>query len=349
MKFEKLKSAYINISGNLYPSDYINLTRIIDDKISFNEKTLFLDENIKESLNNDKIKKLENVVIIFNLEGSWGILCNTPIKYYRDKKILCHELVLSDVIQRMLNNFHFYNTEANPVMLTHNKKLNLKYFVEKNSPIYKLENEKINLFIYSNEKADEILSNLEDIEHFYIADGHHRLYTTSLLLKKETVMSCIYEIDEMKIEAIPRKIENISRKNFKKIKEKIEKKFMIIPNKESLEKGEVRLVYQKEVVSFKLLKVDGDLFNNNDIYRLNTQLLSDIFRIFKDEDVKFISLAELKKELELPQEKTVYLETSSMLKEEFMKTIEQGNIMPPKSTYFRPKFPSFLVFNKFEK
>lgn len=349
MKFEKLKSAYINISGNLYPSDYINLTRIIDDKISFNEKTLFLDENIKESLNNDKIKKLENVVIIFNLEGSWGILCNTPIKYYRDKKILCHELVLSDVIQRMLNNFHFYNTEANPVMLTHNKKLNLKYFVEKNSPIYKLENEKINLFIYSNEKADEILSNLEDIEHFYIADGHHRLYTTSLLLKKETVMSCIYEIDEMKIEAIPRKIENISRKDFKKIKEKIEKKFMIIPNKESLEKGEVRLVYQKEVVSFKLLKVDGDLFNNNDIYRLNTQLLSDIFRIFKDEDVKFISLAELKKELEFPQEKTVYLETSSMLKEEFMKTIEQGNIMPPKSTYFRPKFPSFLVFNKFEK
>lgn len=348
MKFEKLKSAYINISGNLYPSDYINLTRIIDDKISFNEKTLFLDENIKESLNNDKIKKLENVVIIFNLEGSWGILCNTPIKYYRDKKILCHELVLSDVIQRMLNNFHFYNTEANPVMLTHNKKLNLKYFVEKNSPIYKLENEKINLFIYSNEKADEILSNLEDIEHFYIADGHHRLYTTSLLLKKETVMSCIYEIDEMKIEAIPRKIENISRKDFKKIKEKIEKKFMIIPNKESLEKGEVRLVYQNEVVSFKLLKVDGNLFNNNDIYRLNTQLLSDVFRIFKDEDIKFISLAELKKELEFPQEKTVYLETSSMLKEEFMKTIEQGNIMPPKSTYFRPKFPSFLVFNKFE-
>lgn len=248
----------------------------------------------------------------------------------------------------MLNNFHFYNTEANPVMLTHNKKLNLKYFVEKNSPIYKLENEKINLFIYSNEKADEILSNLEDIEHFYIADGHHRLYTTSLLLKKETVMSCIYEIDEMKIEAIPRKIENISRKDFKKIKEKIEKKFMIIPNKESLEKGEVRLVYQNEVVSFKLLKVDGDLFNNNDIYRLNTQLLSDVFRIFKDEDIKFISLAELKKELEFPQEKTVYLETSSMLKEEFMKTIEQGNIMPPKSTYFRPKFPSFLVFNKFE-
>lgn len=348
MKFEKLKSAYINISGNLYPNDYINLTRIIDDKISFNEKTLFLDENIKESLNNDKIKKLENVVIIFNLEGSWGILCNTPIKYYRDKKILCHELVLSDVIQRMLNNFHFYNTEANPVMLTHNKKLNLKDFVDKNFPIYKLENEKINLFIYSNEKADEILSNLEDIEHFYIADGHHRLYTTSLLLKKETVMSCIYEMDEMKIEAIPRKIENISKKDFKKIKEKIEKKFMIIPNKESLEKGEVRLVYQKEVVSFKLLKVDGDLFNNNDIYRLNTQLLSDVFRIFKDEDIKFISLAELKKELEFPQEKTIYLETSSMLKEEFMKTIEQGNIMPPKSTYFRPKFPSFLVFNKFE-
>lgn len=349
MEFEKLKFAYINISGNFYPNDYINLTRIIDDKINFDEKTLFLDETIKKSLNNDEIKKLEDIVIIFNLEGSWGILCNTPIKYYQEKKVLCHELVLADVIQRMLNNFHFYNTEANPVILTHNKKLFLEEFTKENLPCYKLEDSKIKLFVYSNKEAEEILKMLEDIEYFYIADGHHRLYSTSLFKKKKTVMSCIYEIDEMKIEAIPRKIKNISKDKFNEIKGKIKKKFILISNDKKLEKGEVRLRYQNEIVSFKLLESEEDLFANNDIYRINTQLISDIFRIFKDEDIEFLSLSELEKEISSQTKEIVYLEISSMLKKEFIETINQGNIMPPKSTYFRPKFPSFLVFNKFEK
>ena len=91
------------------------------------------------------------------------------------------------------------------------------------------------------------------------------------------------------------------------------------------------------------------MFANNDIYRINTQLISDIFRIFKDEDIEFLSLSELEKEISSQTKEIVYLEISSMLKKEFIETINQGNIMPPKSTYFRPKFPSFLVFNKFEK
>lgn len=349
MEFEKLKSAYINISGNFYPNDYINLTRIIDDKINFDEKTLFLDKAIKKSLNNDEIKKLEDIVIIFNLEGSWGILCNTPIKYYQEKKVLCHELVLADVIQRMLNNFHFYNTEANPVILTHNKKLFLEEFTKKNLPLYELVNSQIKLFVYSNKEAEEILKMLEDIEYFYIADGHHRLYSTSLFKKKKTVMSCIYEIDEMKIEAIPRKIKNISKDKFNEIKGKIKKKFILISNDKKLEKGEVRLRYQNEIISFKLLESEEDLFANNDIYRINTQLISDIFRIFKDEDIEFLSLNELEKEISSQTKEIVYLEISSMPKKEFIETINQGNIMPPKSTYFRPKFPSFLVFSKFEE
>ena len=169
MKFHKMEKAYINISENLYPNDYINLARIENDKLAFNELTLFLSDEEKEKLNRDEIKKFENIVIIFKLENSWGILCNVPIKYYKRKKILCHELVLSDVVQRMLSNFHAYNTEANPVMLTHDKKLNLKEFVKSNKCEFSLEKEKINLFVYKGKRADEILNNLKDIELYYIA------------------------------------------------------------------------------------------------------------------------------------------------------------------------------------
>lgn len=349
MKLQSLKEAYLNISGNIYPNDYINLARIKNNQIAFNQETLFLSEEVKEVLNKDKIKKLKDVVIIFKLEGAWGILCNVPIKYYKKKKILCHELVLSDVIQRMLSNFHFYNSEANPVILTHDKKLNLETFVEENREIHKLENNQIELFIYSGKEASKILKELEEIKYFYIADGHHRLYTTSLYLEKETVMSCIYEIDQMKIEPIPRKIEGVEKEKFEKFKNKIQNKFELLDNNKKLEKSEIRLMYENEIITFKLAESDGDLFANNDIYRLNTQVISNIFRIFKEEEVKFLSMYDLKKELKNPQEKTIYLEMSSMDKSEFISTIENGNIMPPKSTYFRPKFPSFLVFNFFRE
>lgn len=349
MKFSKMKKAYINISKNLYPNDYINLARIEDDKLAFNELTLFLSDKEKEKLNKDEIKKFENIVIIFKLENSWGILCNVPIKYYKRKKILCHELVLSDVIQRMLSNFHAYNTEANPVMLTHDKKLNLEEFVKNNKCEFSLKKEKINLFIYNGKRADEILNNLKDIELYYIADGHHRLFSTSLYQEKQEVMACVYEMEQLKIESIPRKIENISEEQFEKYKEKIENTFEIISNEKILEKGEIRLNFNNKKLSFKLKNVKGDLFANNDIYRLNTQLISNIFRIFKDEEIKYMSEKELKKELKNSQVNTIYIESSSMDKNEFMETIKNDNIMPPKSTYFKPKFPSFLVFNYFRE
>lgn len=349
MKFHKMEKAYINISENLYPNDYINLARIENDKLAFNELTLFLSDEEKEKLNKDEIKKFENIVIIFKLENSWGILCNVPIKYYKRKKILCHELVLSDVIQRMLSNFHAYNTEANPVMLTHDKKLNLEEFVKNNKCEYSLEKEKINLFVYNGKRADEILNNLKDVELYYIADGHHRLFSTSLYSEKEEVMACVYEMEQLHIESIPRKIENISEEQFKKYKEKIENTFEIISNEKSLEKGEIRLNFNNEKLAFKLKNVKGDLFANNDIYRLNTQLISNIFRIFKDEEIKYLSENDLIEELKNPQINTVYIESSSMNKNEFMETVKDNKIMPPKSTYFKPKFPSFLVFNYFRK
>lgn len=349
MKFHKIEKAYINISENLYPNDYINLARIENDKLAFNELTLFLSDEEKEKLNRDEIKKFENIVIVFKLENSWGILCNVPIKYYKRKKILCHELVLSDVIQRMLSNFHAYNTEANPVMLTHDKKLNLEEFVKNNKCEFSLEKEKINLFVYNGKRADEILNNLKDIELYYIADGHHRLFSTSLYSEKEEVMACVYEMEQLHIESIPRKIENISEEQFKKYKEKIEKTFEVISNEKALEKGEIRLNFNNEKLAFKLKNVKGDLFANNDIYRLNTQLISNIFRIFKDENLKYLSEKELKKELKNSEKNSVYIEISAMNKNEFMETVKANNIMPPKSTYFKPKFPSFLVFNYFRK
>ena len=348
---DKIKKGFINVSKNLYPNDYINLARI--DKtlniLAFDENTIFLSEEEKKKLNSDKIENFDNMVVVFKLNDSWGIICNIPIKYYKEKKILCHELVLPDVVQRMLSNFHWYNSEANPVMLTHNKKIDLADFVKSNLCDFKYNNTDIELFIYTNEKADFLLDNFKDIQVYYIADGHHRLFTTSVYVEKKEIMACIYEMDQLRIETIPRKITGISQEKFDYFSEKIRKRFKIIENDKKLEKGEIRLTFNNDKLTFKLWNVEGDLFANNDIYRLNTQVISNIFRIFKDEEIEYISESQLKPELKLQKENILYIESSAMDKMEFIETVENDNIMPPKSTYFAPKFPSFLVFNYFKK
>ena len=88
MELNKIKKAYINISGNLYPNDYINLAKIKNSRIAFDEETLFLTEEQKKLLNSENIREFNDVVIIFCLKNSWGIICNVPIKNYIDKKLL---------------------------------------------------------------------------------------------------------------------------------------------------------------------------------------------------------------------------------------------------------------------
>lgn len=347
MKLNKIKKLYVNISKNIYPNDYINLAKIRDEKIYFDEKTLFLSEREKTKLNQDEIKRFEDAVVIFKLEDSWGILCNIPIKLYKEKKILSHELVLSDVIQRMLSNFHAYNSEANPVMLMHNEKLELENFVKENKEKYFLEKERIKLYIYTKKEAEKILNILKEVKKYYIADGHHRFYSTSLYEEKKEILSCIYEINQLKIETIPRKICGIKEEEFKVFKEKILKEFIVTKNSVNLKKGEVRITFQKEKFSFILKEVEGDRFDNNDIYRVNTQVISNIFRIFKDERIKYLSEKELIQELKEPLKETIYIEIARMAENEFLDAVDNNKIMPPKSTYFKPKFPSFLVFNYF--
>lgn len=49
MKIDLIKESYVNISGNIYDSDFINLANIKDGKINFDENTLFLSESKKRS------------------------------------------------------------------------------------------------------------------------------------------------------------------------------------------------------------------------------------------------------------------------------------------------------------
>ena len=114
-----------------------------------------------------------------------------------------------------------------------------------------------------------------------------------------------------------------------------------------LSKDYVRVSYQNESFLVKLKDVNGDLFWNNDIFRLNTQIISTAFRILNFSNVEYILDYDMKEKMKVLEKDDVLLEPFSLSLEEFSSFSDNGCILPPKSTCFTPKFPSFLIFKKY--
>jgi uncharacterized protein (DUF1015 family) len=117
MFVQRITDSYLNLSGNIYDSDFINLAQIEQERIRFDQRTQFLTEEQKEMLNTHPIKGFENAIYVFELNGKYGIVCDVPIEHYKLDRIQRHELVLPDTIQGMTSNLRGYNAEAAPVIM----------------------------------------------------------------------------------------------------------------------------------------------------------------------------------------------------------------------------------------
>lgn len=347
MKIKLLKNSFINISNNLYDSDFINLAKINDSKICFDNDTLFLSKRSKDKLNSQIIERNNECIYVFKYYNSYGILADLPIEEYVSEKIKCHELVLPDVIQGMISNYHIYNSETAPVFIVHKEEIDYEKIIsdKKYKKDYHFDN--IDLYVFFDDEAKKILKNFLCIEQMYVADGHHRLYASSMLKNKNSVFSCFLSFSQVTISPIHRMIKDIDATSFDKAKIFMDN-FLEVFDDGELKKGYVRITYQGDSFLVKLKDTENDLFWNNDVYRMNTQIISTAFRILNFSNVKYIGDTEIlfaKKNL---NKNDVLIELCPLDPEEFMELANEVCILPPKSTFFIPKFPSFLVFKKYK-
>ncbi|KXB67536.1 hypothetical protein HMPREF3181_00370 [Parvimonas sp. KA00067] len=346
MKINSLKNSFINISQNLYDSDFINLAKINDGKICFDDDTLFLSRNSKQKLNAQPLESNNDCIYVFKYFDSYGILADLPIEEYISEKIKCHELVLPDVIQGMIANYHIYNSETAPVFIAHKEEIDYKKIIEEKKYIKKYHFKNIDLYVYSGDEAKKILDKFSDVERMYVADGHHRLYTSSMLKNKKTVFSCFLSFSQVTISPIHRVIKNIDATSFEKARLFMDS-FLEVSDDAELKKGFVRITYQGDSFIVKLKDTENDLFWNNDVFRMNTQIISTAFRILNFSNVDYIGDTDIDFAKKNLGKNDVLIELCPLESDEFMELANEVCVLPPKSTFFIPKFPSFLVFKKY--
>lgn len=344
MKLKPIQNSYLNVSGNVYDSEFINLAQIKDDKIAFDERVLFLSNKQKEKLNSQTIVHYPNAVYIFKKNNEYGLVADLDIDEYKDGKIKTHEMVFPSTIQGMIGNFHTYNAESAPTLLIHKNKVDLQTIVQQETYDDQFTIGEYTFYIYQDEKAIAILEKYEAITEMYVGDGHHRLSATAMSKFKKSAFACILNIDQMQIAPIHRVLANVDATMFEQAKKYLQDNNMYFEDI-AFEKGVVRITYNDEVMFVKLNKIEDNLVGNQDVLGLNTQIFTGAFRGFCEGDVSYIGHDQLE-QLHLKKDEVLF-ELIPITKEEFMEFSNLGYIMSPKSTWFSPKFPSFLIMKKY--
>ncbi|WP_291568303.1 MULTISPECIES: DUF1015 family protein [unclassified Clostridium] len=352
LKIENNKLCDVN--GSI--SDYINsvpedIQLIYSEKLEKDKCSFYLCEF--KNRNNGISKK--------------GILGCINMEHYISGRIKKHENLRIEKIEDMVKKIDLYNSETAPIFLIHKhidelyKILNI---VRNNSKcIYRIRNKNDDLYIWKIEKEEhikKIQNMMKKVDKFYIADGHHRIYSKSLYGKEDTILSFIMSDKDVEILDYNRVVKDLNRLGTKDIIKKILKNFQLINKSNNIiypkEKGEIGVYLNKEWYLFKIKK---DILNridkiedNLDVSILQNLILNPIFNIkdcTRDEKLEFIGGKD--RYTLIVQAVDKYDGIGFILypteREEFFEIIDNNMIMPPKSTWFEPKIPAGLVIHKY--
>ena len=223
------------------------------------------------------------------------------------------------------------------------------------------------LWLVSDEKDIQLIEqSFSVIENLYIADGHHRFASSSLLEKESNnsktkyCMSYLIAEDQLKIFSFNRLIKNfngLSDEDFlTQIKEKYDLKEIqnaVVPT----QKDEIILYISKKWYS--LIAKEKYINRTHCVEKLDPAILSNnilapllgITDPRNDKRLRFIdgthSLEEIKHKVDSEEFKAAFVLKPISINQ-IKEVADQGQSMPPKSTYILPKLRSGMLIYDFE-
>ena len=305
-----------------------------EEKISIGIISLFSTSNLKNGI----LKKHENTIT-------------------KREKIFQRYLLETQINAEPVLIFHKENSEINKIIELYKKKNHTYNFTTTDRVNHKLWK------ISEKSLIDEIIINYNQINEFYIADGHHRVSSSNLIskkLKKETFfLSFLVSEKNIFCGSFIRYIDNIKYAHTDFLEE-IKKKFEL---KDIYKNSKVNSLKSKsDFITIFLNNTYYDLLLKeeyvNDAHFTDTQIID--YHIFnqilkiKDtkqtERVKYIESSKIQLFLnQNPLNKnSLLIFTKTIDSKQLMQIADNNLILPPKSTYIEPKIRSGITIYDFK-
>ncbi len=305
-----------------------------EEKISIGIISLFSTSNLKNGI----LKKHENTIT-------------------KREKIFQKYLLETQINAEPVLIFHKENSEINKIIELYKKKNHTYNFTTTDRVNHKLWK------ISEKSLIDEIIINYNQINEFYIADGHHRVSSSNLIskkLKKETFfLSFLVSEKNIFCGSFIRYIDNIKYAHADFLEE-IKKKFEL---KDIYKNSKVNSLKSKsDFITIFLNNTYYDLLLKeeyvNDAHFTDTQIID--YHIFnqilkiKDtkqtERVKYIESSKIQFFLNQNplNNNSLLIFTKTIDSKQLMQIADNNLILPPKSTYIEPKIRSGITIYDFK-
>lgn len=305
-----------------------------------------------------------------------GLIAAVDIRDYIEGKIKKHELTLSAKEQVHVNMVLKNKAFLKPVLLTYPyvkdiHDILLKY-VNNHQPFLKLEKDVHGQeHIFWQIKEVDVIEKLkslfiEEVPITYIADGHHRTSTTSLLYNRlagkqeqddfSRLLVGFFPSNELRIDEFNRVVEALNEISTTTFMAKISSVCNIEPleyGRKPLEKNEITMFINKEWYSLKwrpkVLQKYASEAVIIDATLLNIEIIENIVgikNIRNDQRVTYIegpSGIETIKNMVVRSEHCVGFCLYPIQLDELMKISDVGEALPPKSTWFQPRLRNGLI------
>jgi uncharacterized protein (DUF1015 family) len=363
------------------PNNFLHVIRPeidLSGDTAFNDESVYRKgaENLHNLLQSDLfVQDQKPCIYIYQIENSdhtqTGVFTCASVQDYDNDVILKHELTRPDKEDDRTRHILTQSAHAEPVMLTFRDTEDITFLIEKititRTPFIEHKGaDGVTHRIWKTDSTVDFVEHFAKVSNFYIADGHHRCKSASRVaeqLRKEKnsfpgeeefdyFPVVLFPMKQMKIMAYNRIIHNVSDDQFADMKSRfgLEK----TSQKQPVEKGSVAIYYSGAWWSMELPPPSSDNTSSTlDVARLQDGVLNPVFGIENprtDENIHFVGGIRGTEELERlvdsgKADLAISMYPTSI--EELVDVSDQGELMPPKSTWFEPKIKSGFVIHTF--
>ena len=385
--YDVLNSAEARIEVKGKPNSFLH---VVKPEVDLPENTDIYDEAVYQKGKENLYKMIEDGILIQDDKPCYylyrlimgnvdeiGLVVGASIEDYENDIIKKHEHTRAVKEADRIKHVDTLNANSGPVFLTYKAKRNMNELVDvliQNDPTYDFEAQDGIKHIFWKIDQEDIIEKItnifKDIDYLYVADGHHRSASGTIVGQRRReanpnhtgeeeynfFLSVLFPHDQLYIMDYNRVVQDLNGLTDEDFLIKVKENFDVekFCCAESIKPEELHTFGMYLAGDwYKLIAKKGtypanDPVKSLDVSILQENLLHPILEIGdprKDKRIDFVGgirgLDELSKRVDAGEAVAFALFPTSI--EQLMAIADAGEVMPPKSTWFEPKLRSGVI------